>query len=72
MQNNIYSFSKFGRDAEFVIALYLKLRGWDVKLSKGSRGPADLHSYKETDRVVDSSKIKHCYTKTKELRNEAS
>lgn len=42
MQNNLYSFSKFGRDAEFIIANYLKLRGWNVNLSKGSRGPADL------------------------------
>ena len=37
-----YSWSKFGREAEFVIAIYLKLRGWDIQLSKGSRGPADL------------------------------
>ena len=37
-----YSWSKFGREAEFIIAIYLKLRGWDIQLSKGSRGPADL------------------------------
>ena len=37
-----YSWSKFGREAEFVIAIYLKHRGWDIQLSKGSRGPADL------------------------------
>jgi len=37
-----YCRSKFGREAEFVVAVYLKSRGWIVKLSKGSRGPADI------------------------------
>jgi Holliday junction resolvase len=37
-----YSWSKFGREAEFIITLYLKLKGWDIQLSKGSRGPADI------------------------------
>ena len=36
------SWSKFGREAEFTIAIYLKLRGWSIQLSKGSRGPADI------------------------------
>jgi Holliday junction resolvase len=36
------SWSKFGREAEFVVALFLRLRGWDIELSKGSRGPADI------------------------------
>ena len=34
--------SKFGREAEFVVALFLKLKGWNVKFSKGSRGAADI------------------------------
>jgi predicted dithiol-disulfide oxidoreductase (DUF899 family) len=34
--------SKFGREAEFVVALFLRLRGWNIKFSKGSRGPADI------------------------------
>ena|ERR1051326_1829019 len=37
-----YSWSKFGREAEYVAALYLKSLGWQVTMSKGSRGPADL------------------------------
>jgi Holliday junction resolvase len=37
-----YSWSEFGREAEFVVALYLKSRGWSVSLSKGSKGPADI------------------------------
>ena len=42
-----YSPSQFGRDAEYVIALYLISKGWQVKLSKGSRGPADLMAKKD-------------------------
>jgi Holliday junction resolvase len=42
-----YSASQFGRDAEFIIALYLISKGWQVKLSKGSRGPADLMAKKD-------------------------
>ncbi len=38
----MYSWSKFGREAEFIVVLYLKLRGWNIQLSKGSRGPADI------------------------------
>lgn len=34
--------SKFGREAEYVVALYLKSIGWDVALSPASRGPADI------------------------------
>lgn len=36
------SWAKFGRDAEFTVAIYLKSCGWDVQLSRGSRGPADI------------------------------
>jgi hypothetical protein len=42
-----YSPSQFGRDAEFIIALYLISKGWQVKLSKGSRGPADIKAKKD-------------------------
>jgi Holliday junction resolvase hjc len=38
----LYSWSRFGREAEYVIALYLKSSGWNVALSRGSRGPADI------------------------------
>jgi len=38
-----YSWSKFGREAEYVVGLYLKSIGWrDVRMSRGSRGPADI------------------------------
>jgi len=38
----LHSWSKFGREAEYVVALYLKSMGWDVALSPASRGPADI------------------------------
>lgn len=37
-----YTWSQFGREAEIAIAIYMKCRGWGVKLSQGSRGPADI------------------------------
>ncbi len=38
-----YSWSHFGREAEYIVALYLKSIGWtDVRMSPGSRGPADV------------------------------
>ena len=47
MNKKTYSPSQFGRDAEFIIALYLLSKGWEVKLSKGSKGPADLMAKKD-------------------------
>jgi Holliday junction resolvase len=38
----LYSWSAFGREAEYVVALYLRSSGWNVTLSRGSRGPADI------------------------------
>ncbi|AFU57080.1 hypothetical protein Ngar_c01300 [Candidatus Nitrososphaera gargensis Ga9.2] len=38
----LHSWSKFGREAEYVVALYLKSMGWDIALSPASRGPADI------------------------------
>jgi len=36
------SIGTFGREAEYIVALYLRLNGWRVRLSKNSRGPADI------------------------------
>ena len=47
MNKKSYSPSQFGRDAEFIIALHLISKGWQVKLSKGSRGPADIMAKKD-------------------------
>jgi Holliday junction resolvase len=56
-----YSWSRFGREAEFVVAIYLQSCGWDVQLSRGSRGPADLIAIQGSDKwliqVKSSSNI---------------
>ena len=44
-----YSKSRSGRDAELIIALNMISLGWNVKLSKGSRGPVDLFASKESE-----------------------
>ncbi len=38
----MYSWREFGREAEFVVASYLRSRGWSIVLSKCSKGPADI------------------------------
>ena len=51
LQTSSYSWAQFGREAEFVITIYLKLRGWKIEqLSKGSKGPADIIASNETTR----------------------
>jgi Holliday junction resolvase len=56
-----YSWSRFGREAEFVVAIYLQSCGWDVQLSRGSRGAADVIATQGLDKwliqVKSSSKI---------------
>lgn len=44
-----YSKSRFGRDAEWIIALNMMSLGWNVKLSKGSRGPVDVFASKVSE-----------------------
>ena len=41
-----YSKSRFGRDAEWIIALNMMSLGWNVKLSKGSWGHVDIFASK--------------------------
>ncbi len=42
-----YSWCNFGREAEFVVASYLKLRGWKIAFSPSSRGAADIIASKD-------------------------
>ena len=50
LQTSSYTWAQFGREAEFVITIYLKLKGWNIEqISKGSKGPADIiASHKST------------------------
>jgi len=56
-----YSWSKFGRDAEFAVAIYLESCGWNVQLSRESRGPADIIAIRDSTKwliqVKSSRKI---------------
>lgn len=55
------SWCKFGRDGEFVVAIYLYSCGWKVQLSRGSRGPADIFATRRSNKwliqVKSSKKI---------------
>lgn len=55
------SLFKFGRYAELVVGIYLQHYGWNVWLSAGSRGPADIiatrSSRKWLIQVKSSNKI---------------
>ena len=42
-----YSWREFGREAEFVVASYLRSKGWSIVFSKSSRGPADIVARKD-------------------------
>ena len=55
------SWTKLGRSAEVEVAILLILLGWNVRLSPGSRGPADLYAQRKTDKwliqVKSSEKV---------------
>jgi Holliday junction resolvase len=38
---------RFGREAEFIVAVFLKAKGWKLNISKGSRGPADIIAFRD-------------------------
>jgi Holliday junction resolvase len=42
-----YSWREFGREAEFVVASYLRSKGWSIVFSPCSRGPADIVARKD-------------------------
>jgi Holliday junction resolvase len=44
------SWSKLGRSAEMEVAILLVLFGWNVRLSPGSRGPADLFAQRKSEK----------------------
>jgi hypothetical protein len=44
---NAYSWREFGREAEYVVGSILNLKGWKVRFSPSSRGPADMVASKD-------------------------
>jgi Holliday junction resolvase len=59
--NVVPLWSRFGREGEFVVTIYLRSKGWGIQLSKGSRGPADIIATKMSTKwliqVKSSTKI---------------
>jgi|SRR5215831_12997905 Holliday junction resolvase len=53
-ENSIVKFCpyRFGREAEFLVAVFLKARGWNLNLSKGSRGPADIIATRDRAKLL--------------------
>ena len=66
----LYSWSKFGREAEYIAALYLKSIGWDVRLSPASRGPGRHCCQLRQFKMVYTRKGKLGYTSAEGLRSE--
>jgi Holliday junction resolvase len=65
-----YSWREFGREAEFVVASYLKSKGWDVRISKSSRGAADIvaHNEKKIWCIQVKASTKSPHIKSREIR----
>jgi Holliday junction resolvase len=73
----MYSWREFGREAEFVVASYLRSRGWSIALSPSSRGAADIVASKGKSlwciQVKASTKSPHIKSgELKRLREYAS
>lgn len=59
--------SKYGRLAEYLVANYLLNKGYDIRVSKDSKGSADIFAWKDNNRLLiqvkASSKSAHFNTK---------
>jgi len=66
---NLYSWREFGREAEYVVGSILKLKGWKVRFSPSSRGPADIIASKSgtTWCIQVKSSLKSPHIKSQEI-----
>jgi Holliday junction resolvase len=67
---DVYSWRDFGREAEFVVASYLKLKGWKIKFSPSSRGAADIVASKDSMKwcIQVKASMKSPHIKSEEIR----
>ncbi len=65
--SHVPSWSKLGRNAEVEVAILLGLFGWNVKLSPGSRGPADLLARRKSDKWLIQVKSSRKFGRLKGL-----
>lgn len=65
-----YSWREFGREAEFVVASYLRLKDWNIKFSPSSRGAADIVANKDgkTLCIQVKASMKSPHIRSEELR----
>ena len=65
-----YSWREFGREAEFVVASYLRSKGWSIVFSKSSRGPADIVARKDESIwcIQVKASMKSPHIKSEEIR----
>ncbi len=65
-----YSWREFGREAEFVVASYLRLNGWDIVFSPSSRGAADLIVNKDNNKwcIQIKASTKSPHIKSEEIK----
>ncbi len=65
-----YSWRDFGREAEFVVASYLKSKGWNITFSPSSRGPADIIASKDRNVwcIQVKASMKSPHIKSEEIR----
>ncbi len=66
----MYSWREFGLEAEFVVASYLRSKGWSIVFSKCSRGPADIVARKDESIwcIQVKASMKSPHIKSEEIR----
>ncbi|MGH9921501.1 MAG: hypothetical protein ACRD38_01980 [Nitrososphaerales archaeon] len=66
----MYSWREFGLEAEFVVASYLRSKGWSIVFSKCSRGPADIVARKDENTwcIQVKASMKSPHIKSEEIR----
>ena len=66
----MYSWREFGLETEFVVASYLRSKGWVIVFSKCSRGPADIVARKDENTwcIQVKASMKSPHIKSEEIR----
>ncbi|MFQ5940584.1 MAG: hypothetical protein ACE5KA_02650 [Nitrososphaerales archaeon] len=67
---SIYSWRDFGREAEFIVASYLKFKGWNIAFSPSSRGAADIVARKDENAwcIQVKSSMKSPHIRSEEIK----
>lgn len=65
-----YSWREFGREAEFIVARYLKSKGWNITFSPSSKGAADIIASKNMKKwcIQVKSSLKSPHITSEEIK----